>query len=307
MKDTTRSEILKIIREDQILNNEPMYLHTTFRVGGPADTVLVPANEKEAVALLRLFSDNREPFFILGNGSNLLVSDSGYRGTVILLDQNLSETGTDGDVIYAQAGALLVRVAAQALSSGLSGMEFASGIPGTIGGGITMNAGAYGGEMKDIVETVRLYDLDRKEIVEKDAEQMNFSYRNSIIRQGRYAVISVKLKLTPKNPDLIRARMDELKEARTQKQPLEFPSAGSTFKRPEGYFAGKLIEDAGLKGYRVGGAMISEKHAGFVINAGNATADDIITLIRNVREKVYEKEHVMLEPEVCMLGEGLDL
>ncbi len=307
MKESLRAKVLAIIREDQIKNNEPMRLHTTFRVGGPADTLLVPENEKEAVALLRLFSDCDEPFFVLGNGSNLLVSDRGYRGTIIWIDHNLAGITTDGDTICAQAGALLVRISDSAEKASLTGMEFASGIPGTLGGAVTMNAGAYGGEMKDIVRSVRAFDLVRKEVVEIPGEQMHFSYRSSLIRQGGLVVLGATLKLAKGDPAAIRARVEELKCARIEKQPLEYPSAGSTFKRPEGYFAGKLIDDAGLRGYRVGGAQVSMKHAGFVINTGDATANDIITLIRDVREKVYTMSGVMLEPEVCMLGEGLDL
>ncbi len=307
MKESLRTKVLAIISEDQILYNEPMSLHTTFRVGGMADTVLIPGNEKEAVALLRLFSDCKEPWFVLGNGSNLLVSDKGYRGTVIWIDHNLSEITIDDDKIRADAGALLVKIASLAAEASQSGMEFASGIPGTLGGAIAMNAGAYGGEMKDIVESARIFNPETKQCEEIAGKDLCFSYRNSLIRQKRYVVLSATLKLAKGDPVSIRSRMAELKEARTQKQPLEFPSAGSTFKRPEGYFAGKLIDDAGLRGYRVGDAQVSEKHAGFVINTGRATAEDVITLIRNVRKEVYEKSGILLEPEVCMLGEGLEL
>ncbi len=307
MNESLRSKILAVIREDQIKENEPMYLHTTFRVGGAADTLLVPGNEEEAVALLRLLSDCGEPYFVLGNGSNLLVSDRGYRGTVVMIDHNMARITCHGDTITADAGALLVKIANLAGNNSLTGMEFASGIPGTLGGAVAMNAGAYGGEMKDIVRAVRVFDPDRKECLELDGEDMCFSYRNSRIRSCGYVALSATLQLKTGEKAAILSRMEELKEARTQKQPLEYPSAGSTFKRPEGYFAGKLIEDAGLKGYRVGGAQVSEKHAGFVINTGNATAEDIITLIRDVREKVMEQSGVLLEPEVCMLGEGLEL
>lgn len=307
MKDSLRSQILHILREDQILEQEPMKLHTTFRVGGAADAVLIPENEEEAGALLRLFSDCGEPFFLLGNGSNLLVSDRGYRGTIIWIDQNMNHIQVEGEQIIAQAGALLVRIASLAQEAGLTGMEFASGIPGTLGGGITMNAGAYGGEMKDIVKSVRLFDISKGEMIERSGEEMQFSYRHSLVKEGSYAVLGATLQLAKGDREEILSRMEELKLQRTQKQPLEYPSAGSTFKRPEGYFAGKLIDDAGLRGFRAGGAMVSEKHAGFVINTGDATAEDIITLIREVRNRVHEESGVWLEPEVCMLGEGLEL
>ncbi len=307
MNDNLRSKIHDILREDQIICREPMRNHTTFRVGGEADLFLVPENEKEAAALLRLISDSREPHFVLGNGSNLLVSDSGYRGTIIWFDKQFSDISVNDDTIFASAGALLVKIAQMAFENGLTGMEFASGIPGTLGGGITMNAGAYGGELKDIVKSVRLFDYSTKEVEEKSGEEMDFSYRHSIVRQGGYAVLGATLKLEKGDKTLIGDRMEELRQLRTQKQPLEYASAGSTFKRPEGAFAGKLIEEAGLKGFRIGGAMVSEKHAGFVINTGDATAEDIITLIREIRKRVHADSGFWLEPEICMLGEGLAL
>lgn len=295
-------EIIDIIGEDSIYKQEPMKSHTTFRVGGPADYYLVPKNENEAVALLRLFCDTDEPYFILGRGSNLLVSDEGFRGSIIALDSAFSEISISDTSIFAQAGAPLIKIASFALNNNLSGLEFASGIPGTLGGGITMNAGAYGGELKDVVESVKLFDKDSGLVVEKSCSEMDFSYRHSIVSSGRYVVLSAKLNLKKGDFAEIKKTMDELKEKRVSKQPLEYPSAGSTFKRPEGYFAGKLIEDSGLKGYRVGGAEVSSKHSGFVINKDNATASDIITLISDVQNKVFEKYNVKLETEVCMLG-----
>lgn len=306
MTDRMLKKIIDIIGEDSIYKEELLKNHTTFRVGGAADYFLVPKSENEAVALLRLFCDEDEnetgPYFILGRGSNLLVSDKGYRGTVISLDSAFSDIKVDDTFIYAEAGASLIKIASTALKYGLGGMEFASGIPGTLGGGITMNAGAYGGELKDIVDTVRLYDKEENTVIEKSCEEMDFSYRHSIVSSGRYVVLSAKLKLRHGDPSEIKGIMDELKEKRVSKQPLEYASAGSTFKRPLGYFAGKLIEDSGLKGYSVGDAQVSEKHCGFVINRGNATAEDILTLIRNVQDKVYDKFNVRLETEVCMLG-----
>lgn len=306
MKDL-RSKLAKLVSEQQILKNEPMKDHTTFRVGGPADYFLVPQNEEEAAALLRLFCDEEIPYYVMGNGSNLLVSDEGYRGCILELFNNFSEITVNNDRIIAQAGALLSRVANTALKEGLDGLSFAAGIPGTIGGAVTMNAGAYGGEMKDIVESVRLYDLTKQEIVECSVEEMCFGYRDSIIKHDPFVVLSAVLKLDHGDPELIRERMNELKAKRIAKQPLEYPSAGSTFKRPEGYFAGKLIEDAGLKGYRIGGAEVSEKHSGFVINIGSATACDILNLIKEIRQKVWDINRVELECEVCMLNIDPDM
>ncbi len=307
MNENLQNVLLNIIKEDQILYEEPMRLHTTFRVGGPAKRILIPNSEKEAVALLRLFSDYKEPCFLLGNGSNLLVSDLGYRGTVILLEKNYSTITIDKEKIYAQAGALLVKIASMALQESLTGMEFASGIPGTLGGAVTMNAGAYGGEMKDIISTVRLFDPKTGSVREVPGEQMHFSYRSSIVEQENAVVLGATLLLKKGDRSAIRERMEELKEQRITKQPLEYASAGSTFKRPEGAFAGRLIEEAGMKGYRVGNAMVSDKHAGFVINTGEATAEEIITVIRDVRKRVFEHSGILLEPEVRMLGEGLAL
>lgn len=302
MTDSMLKKIVDIIGEDSIYEQELMKNHTTFRIGGPADLFLVPKSEKEAVALLRLFCEEKEPYFVIGRGSNLLVSDDGYRGSIISLDSDFSEITIDGSSIYALSGAPLIKIASVALNSSLSGMEFASGIPGTLGGGITMNAGAYGGELKDIVEYVRLFDKKSGDVIKKTCEEMDFSYRHSIVSSGNYVVLGAKLNLKQGDFSSIKATMDELKEKRVSKQPLDYPSAGSTFKRPEGYFAGKLIEDAGLKGYRVGGAQVSEKHSGFVINRESATARDVMNLIHNVQNKVYEKFNVMLETEVCLLG-----
>lgn len=306
MTDKMLQKIIDIIGEDSVREQEIMGRHTTFRVGGPVDYLLVPKSEKEAVALLRLFcSENPEeigPFMIIGKGSNLLISDEGYRGTMISLEVALSVVAIEGSDICVQAGVPLIKVASIAMAHGLSGLEFASGIPGTLGGGITMNAGAYGGELKDIVESVKLFDKEEGAVVEKSCAEMDFSYRHSIVSSGRYVVLGARLNLTKGNTEEIRKVMMELKEKRVSKQPLEYASAGSTFKRPEGYFAGKLIEDSGLKGYRVGDAQVSEKHCGFVINRGNATAGEIITLIRDVQKTVYEKFNVKLETEVCLIG-----
>jgi len=305
LKQSVKEALNEILDGKNILWQEPMSAHTTFHVGGPADCFVTPVTEQEVSAVLRLFSNEKEPFFILGNGSNLLVSDQGYRGTIIQFAGNYNEITIKGDRIIAQAGALLSEIAQRAYGQGLTGIEFASGIPGTLGGAAVMNAGAYDGEMKQVIEAVRLFDLQSGSIICKGNEEMKFGYRRSLLKEQPMLALEVTLKLQGGDPIKIKERMEELKASRAAKQPLEYPSAGSTFKRPEGYFAGKLIHDTGLQGYRVGGAMISEKHSGFVINAGDATAADVLALIRSVREKVYERFHVLLEPEVCMLGEDM--
>ena len=242
------------------------------------------------------------PYFILGNGSNLLVSDRGYRGVVIQLDRNFGEVKVEGTEIHASAGALLSTIAVAARRASLTGFEFAAGIPGTIGGAVVMNAGAYGGEMKDIITEVTVLD-EQGEIQSIPVDNLELGYRTSIIARKGYIVLEVCLELNNGQADEIKSRMDELKEQRVTKQPLEYPSAGSTFKRPEGYFAGKLIMDAGLRGFTVGGAQISEKHCGFVINKGNATAQDVIDLMEETKKIVMEKFGVVLEPEVKRLGQ----
>ncbi len=287
---------------DNVKLQEPMKKHTTFRIGGPADYYLCPHSVRELQAVLHICRGEKLPFFILGNGSNLLVSDKGYRGAVIQLWKNMSEIERTGTRIRAQAGALLSKIAAAALEDGLTGMEFAAGIPGTLGGAVVMNAGAYGGEMKDIIKEVQVMDQEGN-LLNLPAEKLELGYRTSIIKKKDYIVLSAVLELEPGDREEIRAKMDDLKERRVSKQPLELPSAGSTFKRPEGYFAGKLIMDAGLRGFSVGGAQISEKHCGFVVNKGNATAEDVTDLIREVQEKVKERFGVELEPEVKFLGE----
>ena len=301
MTERIYDEIIKLVSADRVLRNEPMSGHTTFRVGGPVDIFVSIKDEKEAAAVVRLLSMNKVPYLVIGNGSNLLVCDEGFRGVVVEVGRNFSDVSISEDRIMASAGALMVKVANDAYKAGLSGLEFASGIPGTIGGGVCMNAGAYGGELKDVVSKVTLLDVSTGEIVIKNNEEMDFSYRHSIIKDNPYIVLSVEITLKKGIQEEIKARMDELKDQRTAKQPLEYPSAGSTFKRPEGYFAGKLIQDAGLKGYTVGGAQVSEKHSGFVINRGDATASDIMTLIDDVARIVKEKFDVQLEPEVIIV------
>lgn len=291
-----------ILGSDNVRLHEPMKKHTTFRIGGPADYYLCPHSTEEMQKILQICKENNIEFFILGNGSNLLVSDKGYRGAVIQLWKNFSDIITEEKTITVKAGALLSKVAAEALEEGLTGMEFASGIPGTIGGAVVMNAGAYGGEMKDIIKEVTVLTKEG-EILTLSKEEMNFGYRTSVVKEKGYVVISVVLQLEKGDREKIRKVMDDLKERRVTKQPLDMPSAGSTFKRPEGYFAGKLIMDAGLRGFSVGGAQISEKHCGFVVNKGDATAADVLGLIREVQKRVQEQFGVTLEPEVKFLGE----
>ena len=284
-----------------LLEQELMSRHTSFRIGGPADYFVEPASVDELAGVLSLARQEKVPFFIVGNGSNLLVSDEGFRGMIVHTGGSLRSISVEGDVIYAQAGALLGAVAGAALEAELTGMEFAAGIPGTLGGAVCMNAGAYGGEMKDILLDAEVLTQDGERLV-IPVEELDLSYRHSIIFEKNYIVLAAHIRLSRGDKTQIRNRMNELAGARKEKQPLEYPSAGSTFKRPEGYFAGKLIQDAGLKGYTVGGAQVSEKHSGFVINRGGATAEEVRFLIRQVRSKVKQQFGVELEPEVRMLG-----
>lgn len=287
---------------DNVYKNEPMRKHTTFRIGGPADFYLCPHSAKEIQKAVAICREEELQYFILGNGSNLLVSDQGYRGVVIQLWKNVSDILVEGCRIRAKAGASLAKIAGEALEEGLTGMEFAAGIPGTLGGAVVMNAGAYGGEMKDILQEALVMD-EQGEIFTLKKEELHLGYRTSIIKEKGYIVLAAALELKPGDRKEIKEKMDELKQRRVEKQPLDMPSAGSTFKRPEGYFAGKLIMDAGLRGFSVGGAQISEKHCGFVVNTGKATANDVLTLIREVQKRVRDKFGVELETEVKFLGE----
>ena len=288
-------------RPNQILLNEPMSRHTTFRVGGPADVMFLPESGAQVAAALKAAQDAGVPVYVIGNGSNLLVKDGGIRGLVIALGEGMSAVSREGNTITAQAGASLARVAAFAQSEGLSGLEFASGIPGTLGGGCAMNAGAYGGQLSDCLIDARV--LMGGEARTLTVSEMEMGYRTTRpLREGG-VVLSARFALTADDPGAIAARMKELNSRRRDKQPLNYPSAGSTFKRPEGHFAGALIEGAGLKGRSVGGAQVSEKHAGFIINTGSAAAADILGLIRLVRAEVREKYGVELETEVRIIGE----
>lgn len=295
-------ELCKIVSEDQILKDEPMDKHTTFRAGGKADYLVMPSNEEQVRDLVLLLKKENVPYYVMGNGSNLLVRDQGFKGVIIQIARKMNQIRVEGETIYAQAGALLSKIAAQALGEGLTGFEFASGIPGTLGGAVMMNAGAYGGEMKQVIVNACVL-TSAGEIAVIPADLMELGYRTSVFAKNRDIILSAQLKLGYGNEAVIREYMDELKEQRVSKQPLEYPSAGSTFKRPEGYFAGKLIQDAGLRGFQVGGAQVSEKHCGFVINKDHATATDILSLMEQVSDKVEAKFGVRLEPEVKIIGE----
>lgn len=302
MKEEMRQKFIEIFGNNRVLFDEPMSQHTTFRIGGPADVFVMPENYEQIREVLRLCKEEKLPFFVLGNGSNLLVSDSGYRGVIIQMDRNMEEICLDGEEIHACAGALLSSVAVAARNASLTGFEFAGGIPGTIGGAAVMNAGAYGGELKDVLKEVTVMTREG-EILTISADKLEMGYRTSIIKTAGYLVLEAVISLKKGDEEKIRAVMKELSERRTEKQPLDYPSAGSTFKRPEGYFAGKLIMDSGLRGYRAGGAQVSEKHCGFVINAGGATAEDVRSLMDHVIRVVREKYGVTLEPEVKFLGD----
>ena len=280
-------------------SDEPLKKHTTMRVGGNAKYVFCPKDVHELKAVIDYCKSNNERYIVIGNGSNIIFMDDGFDGIVIKIFNLMSGSSIEGNLIKADAGCILSKLANLAKDNSLKGMEFASGIPGTLGGAIVMNAGAYGGEMKDIIEYVDIL-LDDGNVKRYSNEEMNFGYRKSIVDEGKI-VLSAGLRLSKGDKSEIEAKMLELKEKRTSKQPLEYPSSGSTFKRPEGYFAAKLIEDAGLKGYRVGGAMVSPKHSGFVINYDNATAEDVLKLIEDVRNIVNDKFGVLLEPEVKII------
>ncbi len=290
----------------RVLYDEPMADHTTFRVGGPADLMVIPENVEQLRQAIRLCRDASIPWYVIGNGSNLLVSDKGYRGVVIKICRNMDliEKEEKGGRLRVRAGAgvLLATLARSVCDDGWTGFEFATGIPGTLGGGITMNAGAYGGEMSQILSGVTVFTAQGA-IEEWPADRLELGYRKSRIQKEEAIALEAVMEFEKGDIGQIRETVRSLAAERRKKQPLEYPSAGSTFKRPEGYFAGKLIQDAGLKGYRVGGAQVSEKHSGFVINADHATAADIYQLMRDVGAIVYKKFGVRLEPEVRLLGE----
>lgn len=282
--------------------NAPMERYTTFRVGGPADLLVEPETREEVCSLLREIHTQQVPLTVIGNGSNLLVLDKGIRGCVVKLGSCLKQLTIQGCTIRVEAGVLLSRLASAAAEGGLAGLEFASGIPGSLGGAILMNAGAYGGEIGNLVRSVTVAD-GGGELRTLNREEMEFRYRHSAVMDSGDIILGATLELTRDDPDAIRERISELTRKRVSKQPLNFPSAGSTFKRPPGYFAAALIDQAGLRGYRVGDAQVSEKHTGFVVNRGHATASEILQLMDDVREKVHAMSGVWLEPEVRIIGE----
>ncbi len=301
-KEFIYNSLLNILDKEDILVDEPMAKHISFRVGGPADILVKPRNEKQVQEIVSFSRNENIPYLIIGNGSNLLVKDGGIRGIVIKIAENFNEFSIENTTVKAQSGAMLSFMGKAIMRSSLAGFEFAAGIPGTLGGAIAMNAGAYGGEMKDIVKSVKLIDVNGN-IVELSNEEMQFAYRRSILSKEEYIVLSAVLELKEGNYEEIRDVMKDLTNKRVTKQPLNLPSAGSTFKRPEGYFAAKLIEDSGLKGLTLRGAQVSDKHCGFVVNLGGAKAKDILDLIYVVKSTVYSKFGVMLEEEVKILGE----
>lgn len=302
ISETVVKALAGFVPGENICLREPMSRHTTFRIGGEADCLIDVENTEQLEKIQRYLNRVEIPFFVIGNGSNLLVRDMGYRGVILRVGPKMGRIRVQGETLTAQAGALLSQIARTAQEKGLTGFEFASGIPGTVGGGAVMNAGAYGGELSQVVRTVKVLDREGN-LLELDNETMEFGYRTSAIKGHGFSVVEVTLELAPGDPGQIRERMEELTRLRREKQPLEYPSAGSTFKRPKGYYAGELIMKAGMRGFRVGGAQVSEKHCGFVINAGGASSRDVEELMACVRERVKVLFGVDLEPEVVVIGE----
>lgn len=298
-----KKELAKGINEKNIIEDADMREYTSFKAGGYASLLVIPSGKNELKFALKTLYAAQMPYMIMGNGSNILVRDGGYKGTLIKLGEPFAFIRTDKDIIHAGCGALMSQVANEALKKGLGGFEFAGGIPGSIGGAVFMNAGAYGGEMKDIIKCVNVISRDGEREYEMVPEKLQLEYRHSIFCDSCDIIESVKIKLHEESKDKIKSMMKELTERRNNKQPLSLPSAGSFFKRPKGYYAGRLIEDAGLKGLTVGGAQVSQLHAGFIVNKGGATASDIIELMHMVQATVMDKYGVMLEPEVRIIGE----
>jgi len=299
LKKELINELSSVIKQGCVAVNEPMSAHTTFKTGGPAEVFVEPSDIEELKAALGLLKGER--FYLVGNGSNLLVSDDGIRGVVLHLTKDFCEIKIEGNTLICGAGATLSQIARAALARSLSGFEFAAGIPGSLGGAIVMNAGAYDGEMKQVVKGVTLIGYNG-ELVQKSVEEMHFSYRHSLLKEEPYIVLEAQIALQQGEQSAIKEKMEDFAARRRQKQPLEYPSAGSTFKRPEGYFAAKLIQDAGLRGFCIGGAQVSEKHCGFVVNKGNATSADIYALIKEIQKRVKDNLGVELETEVICLG-----
>lgn len=300
MTDRFWEQLTQFLPPERIWRQEPMSKHTTFQIGGPADYFAEPADEKELTALLKLAKEEEMPYFLLGKGSNLLVNDLGFRGLVIHFGSLWEQAEIEGEIVTAGCGMMLARLGQMVLKAELTGFEFAAGIPGTLGGAVYMNAGAYGGEMKDILLDVTVLDEEGR-IVTLPVEALELAYRGSIFHRKDWCILKARMRLQKGDADAIRSRMQELAYQRQSKQPLTMPSAGSVFKRPEGYYAGALIQDCQLKGYRIGGAQVSEKHAGFIVNTGGATAEDVVNLVRHIQHQVWETFHVHLEPELRIL------
>ncbi len=295
-------ELIRAIPKESVLLDEPMKNHTTMKTGGPADIMVIPQSIEEIKWAIQICKQNEAEYFVMGNGSNLLVSDKGMRSIVIKLGNGFSDVSIDGNKIVAQAGVLLSKLSKKIMAASLEGFEFASGIPGTLGGATTMNAGAYGGEMKDVVKSVKVLGSEGQ-IISIELEDLQFGYRTSIIQSKGYIVLEVELEFEEGDYGEIEKRTEELTVQRTTKQPINLPSCGSVFKRPEGYFAGKLIEDSGLRGKKIGGAQVSDLHCGFIVNVDKATTSDVLNLIKLIKETVKYKFGVELETEVKIIGE----
>ena len=289
------------ISEDRMKINEPMKNHTSFQIGGACDILVLPRSQSEIKKIIDLCRENQTPFFVMGNGTNLLIKDSGIRGVVIKLAQNFNDIKVDGNIITCKAGVAMSAISRVALENSLSGLEFANGIPGSVGGACVMNAGAYGGEMADVVKKVKVMDFEGN-VYEMSKDQIGYSYRKSSLQKGDKILLEVEMELKPGNYDEIKSKMEKCMSLRRQKQPLNMPSAGSAFKRPKDNYAGLLIEKAGLKGYSIGGAMVSDLHAGFIVNTGNATCADVEALLNHVKKVVKEKFNIELEPEIKIRG-----
>lgn len=291
-----------ILDADSIILNEPMSRHTSYRIGGPADVLLLPENTEQIRQIISVCKQNSVPYYVLGNGSNVLIRDGGIRGAVIKISNKMSKVSFSGNMLTAEAGAILSSVVKKAYNRGLSGLEFACGIPGSVGGAITMNAGAYGGHMADVVKKITVLDREGN-IFPIEGEALAFGYRQSVVREKNLIVLSGELELKNEEKNVIKEKMDILTAKRKSMQPLNLPSCGSVFKRPEGQFIGKLIEEAGLKGTVSGGAQVSTLHANFIVNINNATAKDVLSLIETVKQRVFEKFRIEIETEVIILGE----
>lgn len=301
MENRFYQELCEAVGKINVLLEEPMWKHTTFRVGGNAAYFVTPESPEQVKRVIEVCGQNQIPYYVIGNGSNLLVSDEGFSGVILQIGSKMNRCEMKEGNIKVQAGALLTKVANRISKEDYEGMEFAVGIPGTIGGAVTMNAGAYGGEMKDVIQGALVLRKDG-EILWLNKEELNLGYRSSVVMEQGYIVLEAEFQLKKGNAEEIKKKCNQNTKARMEKQPLEYPSAGSTFKRPEGYFAGKLIMDSGMRGYTVGGAQVSEKHCGFIINKGEATAKDVLDVITRVQEKVEKTFGVALETEVKMIG-----